>query len=176
MQATVCLCQPAQALRLKACVSLLMLRLAAGCCCRAVCVCVCMCACLWGACRRLHYFSHETTSGLSKVVAAAEAEGGVAGYVLDLRNDPGGVFEEAVAMAALFEVRAKGNRHQFLLSGMQPEFCVFVCEKLLQHTAYNMGMARCHSTSQHSCLAHALCVWLVSYPCLILTTTTTPTC
>jgi C-terminal processing protease CtpA/Prc len=55
--------------------------------------------------RRLHYFSHETTSGLYNVVSSAEADGGVAGYVLDLRNDPGGVFEEAVAMAALFEVR-----------------------------------------------------------------------
>lgn len=55
--------------------------------------------------RRLHYFSHETTSGLYSVVSAAEADGHVAGYVLDLRNDPGGVFEEAVAMAALFEVR-----------------------------------------------------------------------
>lgn len=52
---------------------------------------------------RLHYFSHETTSGLYDVVAAAEADGRVAGYVLDLRNDPGGVFEEAVAMAALFQ-------------------------------------------------------------------------
>lgn len=54
--------------------------------------------------RRLHYFSHETTSGLYDVVTSAEADGRVAGYVLDLRNDPGGVFEEAVAMAALFQV------------------------------------------------------------------------
>lgn len=59
---------------------------------------------VWCACRRVHYFSHETTSGLYSVVSAAEADGHVAGYVLDLRNDPGGVFEEAVAMAALFEV------------------------------------------------------------------------
>ncbi len=55
----------------------------------------------------MHYFSHETTSGQYSVVSAAEADGRVAGYVLDLRNDPGGVFEEAVAMAALFEVRAR---------------------------------------------------------------------
>lgn len=54
--------------------------------------------------RRLHYFSHETTSGLYNVMSSAEADGRVAGYVLDLRNDPGGVFEEAVAMSALFEV------------------------------------------------------------------------
>lgn len=57
--------------------------------------------------RRLHYFSHETTSGLYDVVTSAEADGRVAGYVLDLRNDPGGVFEEAVAMAALFQVSSR---------------------------------------------------------------------
>lgn len=53
---------------------------------------------------RLHYFSHEATAALSAVVASAEAEGRVAGYVIDLRNDPGGVFEEAVAIASLFQV------------------------------------------------------------------------
>lgn len=54
--------------------------------------------------RRVNYFCHETTSGLNSVVATAEADGRVGGYILDLRNDPGGVFEEAVAIAALFEV------------------------------------------------------------------------
>jgi hypothetical protein len=54
---------------------------------------------------RLHYFTHEATAGLAQVVASAEAEGQhVAGYVLDLRNNPGGVFEEAVAIASLFQV------------------------------------------------------------------------
>lgn len=56
--------------------------------------------------RRLNYFCHDTTSGLEAVVSAAEADGRVAGYVLDLRNNPGGVFEEAVAISALFEVGA----------------------------------------------------------------------
>jgi hypothetical protein len=65
-------------------------------------------ACRVCCCRRVNYFAHETTSGLSAVIAAAEADGRVAGYVLDMRNDPGGVFEEAVAIAALFEVRARG--------------------------------------------------------------------
>jgi C-terminal processing protease CtpA/Prc len=56
---------------------------------------------------RLHYFTHEATAGLAQVVASAEAEGQhVAGYVLDLRNNPGGVFEEAVAIASLFQVRS----------------------------------------------------------------------
>jgi C-terminal processing protease CtpA/Prc len=55
---------------------------------------------------RLHYFTHEATAGLAQVVASAETEGQhVAGYVLDLRNNPGGVFEEAVAIASLFQVR-----------------------------------------------------------------------
>lgn len=53
---------------------------------------------------RLHYFSHDTTAALTAVVSGAEADGRVAGYLLDLRNDPGGVFEEAVAIAALFQV------------------------------------------------------------------------
>ncbi|WIA08921.1 hypothetical protein OEZ85_008338 [Tetradesmus obliquus] len=53
---------------------------------------------------RLHYFTHEATGALAQVVASAEAEGQhVAGYVLDLRNNPGGVFEEAVAIASLFQ-------------------------------------------------------------------------
>ncbi|KAF8072837.1 CBR1 [Scenedesmus sp. PABB004] len=54
-------------------------------------------------CVRLHYFSHDATTALAGIIAAAEAEGRVAGYVIDLRNDPGGVFEEAVAIASLFE-------------------------------------------------------------------------
>lgn len=54
---------------------------------------------------RLHYFAHDTTQQLAAAVAATEADGGpVAGYILDLRNDPGGVFEEAVAIASLFHV------------------------------------------------------------------------
>ncbi|KAI8470624.1 MAG: ClpP/crotonase-like domain-containing protein [Monoraphidium minutum] len=50
---------------------------------------------------RLHYFDSSATSALRGLVARFEEEG-VAGYVLDLRNNAGGVFEEAVAMAAMF--------------------------------------------------------------------------
>mmetsp|Transcript_9205 Transcript_9205/g.22784 ORF Transcript_9205/g.22784 Transcript_9205/m.22784 type:complete len:637 (-) Transcript_9205:387-2297(-) len=50
---------------------------------------------------RLYYWGSETTGALARVIAGGE-EDGVAGYVIDLRNDPGGVFEEAVAAASLF--------------------------------------------------------------------------
>eukprot|EP00208_Stichococcus_sp_RCC1054_P001119 CAMPEP_0206145654 /NCGR_PEP_ID=MMETSP1473-20131121/28105_1 /ASSEMBLY_ACC=CAM_ASM_001109 /TAXON_ID=1461547 /ORGANISM="Stichococcus sp, Strain RCC1054" /LENGTH=649 /DNA_ID=CAMNT_0053541937 /DNA_START=262 /DNA_END=2212 /DNA_ORIENTATION=+ len=49
---------------------------------------------------RVHYF----TSGARRAVQQALLEGeidGVDGYVLDLRNNPGGVFEEAIAIASL---------------------------------------------------------------------------
>ncbi|GFH13960.1 TSPc domain-containing protein, partial [Haematococcus lacustris] len=42
-----------------------------------------------------------TSAAVESALLQGELEG-VAGYVLDLRNDPGGVFEEAVATAALF--------------------------------------------------------------------------
>ena len=37
---------------------------------------------------RVHYFSQETTASLRQLMTEAEMDG-VAGYVLDLRNDPG---------------------------------------------------------------------------------------
>lgn len=50
---------------------------------------------------RLLYFTHEGTKEMASAIREGEALG-VDGYVLDLRNNPGGVFEEAVAMAALW--------------------------------------------------------------------------
>ncbi|KAG6541803.1 hypothetical protein Mapa_016818 [Marchantia paleacea] len=50
---------------------------------------------------RLHYFTHEGTKEMAAAIRQGEALG-VDGYILDLRNNPGGVFEEAVAMAALW--------------------------------------------------------------------------
>jgi len=50
---------------------------------------------------RLLYFTHEGTKAMASAIREGEALG-VDGYVLDLRNNPGGVFEEAVAMAALW--------------------------------------------------------------------------
>jgi C-terminal processing protease CtpA/Prc len=50
---------------------------------------------------RVNYFSHATTKALASALSAAAADASVAGVVLDLRNDPGGVFEEAVADAAM---------------------------------------------------------------------------
>lgn len=50
---------------------------------------------------RLHYFTHEGTKKMASAIREGEALG-VDGYILDLRNNPGGVFEEAVAMAALW--------------------------------------------------------------------------
>jgi len=50
---------------------------------------------------RLHYFTHEGTKKMAAAIREGEALG-VDGYILDLRNNPGGVFEEAIAMAALW--------------------------------------------------------------------------
>ncbi|KIY96806.1 carboxyl-terminal processing protease [Monoraphidium neglectum] len=50
---------------------------------------------------RLHYFDSAATRRLRELVSQGEADD-VAGFVLDLRNNAGGVFEEAVAMASLF--------------------------------------------------------------------------
>ncbi|KAL2621450.1 hypothetical protein R1flu_001655 [Riccia fluitans] len=50
---------------------------------------------------RLHYFTHEGTKSMASAIREGEALG-VDGYILDLRNNPGGVFEEAIAMAALW--------------------------------------------------------------------------
>eukprot|EP00897_Mesotaenium_endlicherianum_P001537 jgi/Mesen1/1410/ME000130S00497 len=50
---------------------------------------------------RLHYFTHQGTKDMAAAIREGEALG-VDGYILDLRNNPGGVFEEAIAMAALW--------------------------------------------------------------------------
>ncbi|KAI5066867.1 hypothetical protein GOP47_0017395 [Adiantum capillus-veneris] len=50
---------------------------------------------------RLHYFTHDGTKKMASAIREGEALG-VDGYILDLRNNPGGVFEEAIAMAALW--------------------------------------------------------------------------
>ncbi|KAK9805537.1 hypothetical protein WJX72_003921 [[Myrmecia] bisecta] len=50
---------------------------------------------------RMHYFSSETSKMLQRALREGEADG-VAGYVIDLRNNPGGVFEEAIGMASFF--------------------------------------------------------------------------
>lgn len=50
---------------------------------------------------RLHYFTHQGTRDMAAAIRQGEAMG-VDGYILDLRNNPGGVFEEAIAMAALW--------------------------------------------------------------------------
>ncbi|GLC39872.1 hypothetical protein PLESTB_001311400 [Pleodorina starrii] len=51
---------------------------------------------------RLLYFGSETTEGLEAALRHHEGSPGNLGYVLDLRNNPGGVFEEAIASASLF--------------------------------------------------------------------------
>lgn len=49
---------------------------------------------------RLHFFSRSATDALAAALLRAAADG-VDGVVLDLRNNPGGVFEEAIADAAM---------------------------------------------------------------------------
>lgn len=50
---------------------------------------------------RLHYFARDATRALAGALLGAEARGDE-GILLDLRNNPGGVFEEALADAAMF--------------------------------------------------------------------------
>jgi carboxyl-terminal processing protease len=50
---------------------------------------------------RIRYFSSDGTSALAKAIRYGEAAG-VSGYIIDLRNNPGGVLEEAIAAAADF--------------------------------------------------------------------------
>jgi C-terminal processing protease CtpA/Prc len=47
---------------------------------------------------REHYVSSGATRDVAAALRAAEAEG-CAGLILDARNNPGGVFEEAIAQA-----------------------------------------------------------------------------
>lgn len=57
---------------------------------------------------RIHYFNHETTGQLETALRRGEREH-VAGYVLDLRNNPGGTLEETVLMASMFLDCDKGS-------------------------------------------------------------------
>lgn len=50
---------------------------------------------------RLNFISSDATRAVQQAVARGESRG-AAGYILDLRNNPGGVFEEAVAISSLF--------------------------------------------------------------------------
>ncbi len=50
---------------------------------------------------RISLFAKGTSAALTKALAAAESEGAL-GVILDLRRDPGGLLEEAVAVASQF--------------------------------------------------------------------------
>eukprot|EP00892_Ulva_mutabilis_P000051 jgi/Ulvmu1/10046/UM059_0096.1 len=50
---------------------------------------------------RLNYFSSDATKQVMQAIMEGETLG-VDGYILDLRNNPGGVFEEAIAIASYF--------------------------------------------------------------------------
>eukprot|EP00884_Botryococcus_braunii_P009004 jgi/Botrbrau1/18104/Bobra.0813s0001.2 len=50
---------------------------------------------------RMHYFSSGATRALAATLQRAEAHGHV-GTIIDLRNNPGGVFEEAILSASFF--------------------------------------------------------------------------
>src|ERR1700674_465486 len=54
---------------------------------------------------RITRFNHQTTDGLRAAIgelSARGAPGGVTGYILDMRNNPGGLIDQAVAVAASF--------------------------------------------------------------------------
>eukprot|EP00850_Spirogloea_muscicola_P023147 SM000332S12452 [mRNA] locus=s332:56334:60509:- [translate_table: standard] len=50
---------------------------------------------------RLHYFTHKAAVDMAAAIKRGESLG-VDGYFIDVRNNPGGVFEEAIGMAALW--------------------------------------------------------------------------
>ncbi len=53
---------------------------------------------------RITSFNEQTDSGLEKAIAQINAKAGkkLAGYVLDLRNNPGGLLEQAIAVSDAF--------------------------------------------------------------------------
>ncbi|KAG2489423.1 hypothetical protein HYH03_012061 [Edaphochlamys debaryana] len=51
---------------------------------------------------RLMFWASETTDSLAAVVQRLDRAPENAGYILDLRNNPGGVFEEAIASSGIF--------------------------------------------------------------------------
>jgi carboxyl-terminal processing protease len=74
---------------------------------------------------RLRYFSSAATTALASALRAGEVEG-VDGYLIDLRDNPGGVLEEAVASAAMLlpcgDVVAETRR-----GGIRPEYSYRAC-------------------------------------------------
>lgn len=57
----------------------------------------------WVSYVRMHYFSQSLAGKLRAAVAEAEAsERPPVGYVIDVRNNPGGDFEEAVVASSMF--------------------------------------------------------------------------
>jgi carboxyl-terminal processing protease len=68
---------------------------------------------------RVTTFNQNTESGLKKSIAAIKDELGeeLKGYVLDLRNNPGGLLEQAIAVSDLFldkgEIVSTRGRHEF---------------------------------------------------------------
>jgi carboxyl-terminal processing protease len=47
-------------------------------------------------------FNYQTTDGLKDAIRELSRNGGVSGYILDLRNNPGGLIDQAVAVAGSF--------------------------------------------------------------------------
>lgn len=56
---------------------------------------------------RLNEFIHGTAADTDKAIKALEKEGPLKGLVVDLRNDPGGLLEEAVNTVDLFAAKGK---------------------------------------------------------------------
>ena len=58
---------------------------------------------------RISSFSEQTQAGLDKAIKALKekAEGGVKGYILDLRNNPGGLLDQAISVSDTFLERGE---------------------------------------------------------------------
>ncbi|MDZ7618004.1 MAG: S41 family peptidase [Patescibacteria group bacterium] len=72
---------------------------------------------------RINAFSHETASHLRKVLQAL-LDGGMEKLILDLRNDPGGLLDAAVALSDMFireglivSVRRRDRSEDFIAAG-----------------------------------------------------------
>ena len=62
---------------------------------------------------RVHYFSSEARRTLERKIKEGEAYG-VDGYVVDLRNNAGGVYEEAVAIAGRNTISPSWAKNSFI--------------------------------------------------------------